>query len=212
MMRHTLALLIVAASACSAKSSALPEAQVGEAAAIHPVDNAYREKVIEFSAQMNPKGPATARAAYAAIDGGAESVEAQDLGGLAKARTWVDRFELFYEYKPLSNCVVTTIGPSSAALAKAQKALAASDAYENLLEDVKKLAGDEYTQLLSTMSPSPTDSERAAAAVQALLLRGQSDPERTAELTALSVSYAAAGTDGKCVASPKLMSIIKKKL
>jgi len=212
MMRQTVFLLALAAASCSAKSGGASEAQVGAKTETHAVDRNYRGKVIEFSAQMMPKGPATARAAYAALDGGANSIEAQSLGGLEKARTWVDRFELFYEYKPLSDCVRTAIGSNSDSLAKAQEALAASSAYEDLLEDVKKYAGDQYAMLLSGMPSNATCSQKAAAAIQALVLREQADPESNHELTALSVSYLAAGTDGKCAASPKLMSIIKKNL
>lgn len=182
---------------------------VGCAAAAAPPTQAYREAVLRTAAGIGPQAKETARTAYAAIDGGADSAEARDIGGIDVAHGYVARFERTHDYGVLRDCVFAKLAPGEAAKRQLHERLAASEQYAALIRDAERLASAEFSQTLAAMPQPVLPASRSSAAIHALLQRGMVDQGRAEELTIRAIAFLAHGTDGACVVTVKISNYLK---
>jgi hypothetical protein len=170
-------------------------------------EHAYRERVIASTADMGLKGPPTARAAYAALDGKASVQQILDLGGEEEVKRLVRKCESRYENRLLRRCLAKHFGSEHFSPAYVG-ALAASPDLEALVADAQRLAPAEYDAQLAGNSVQTTE-DRARAAVTALLTHVPAAGEPGVEtLTMVATSHMAKATGGACVESPKFLALL----
>jgi hypothetical protein len=201
---HVALAWLLCLSACAPSGPTAEEAAAAELA--------YREKVIASTMDMGLKGPPTARAAYAVLDGKASAQQVTDLGGEEEVRRLVRKFESRYENRVLRACLAKHFGSDEFTPAYIG-AIAASPGLEALVADARRLAPVEYdAELLKAADPSnPSNEARARAAIAALLRHTPGPNEPSLEtLTLLATSHMANATGGKCVASPKFIALLEQ--
>jgi len=197
-------------AACRAAAATDLASSVTTVAAMPEVDGRYREEVIAAAAKMHEKGELTARTAYEAVDGGADSQAARDLGGLDRAEMWVDRFERWHDYRPLRSCVETHAAslPDSKAI---YASIASGGHASKVISTAQRLAPQEFEALDVAAAGGVDQPElvRTLFAFSVLETRSGAadvvDPERIGiETTALL----ARGTGGACQPSLRLAAFI----
>lgn len=171
-------------------------------------ESARREAVIASAQRFHEKGGLTARTAYQAIDEGAGSPAANDLGGLAQAQTWVDRFERHHDYELLSACVDRYFSGQSRGAAVIFENIVTAGHAPRVIASAERHSPRMMAERRAQLR-SPSDSQLVQLSLATLLERSSLPDGVDPELVSIeSIYLMALGTERSCVPSQRILDFL----